>query len=123
MLTLNVIANILFLVIGSASFSNFFDDCLEEGEIFDMYGRWVKKEVRYNHSKELEVDKIPEPKWKRPIGGCIVCTNTWITIIFTICFAVGFYFFKMLFAKILLAVIMLLMIIGISNTALKFIVK
>jgi len=96
MLSWNVYVSIIFVAFSSASFANFFDDCLQDGMIFQSYGKWLKNNESF---------------WKKPIGGCIVCTTTWITFLMIILFI----YLPYLFA--------LLSIIGISNTILKFIIK
>lgn len=114
MLTLFAIANILFIVIASASIANLYDDCLQENMILSTLGNVLQKEIRYNtaiEKEEIEGEKIPVPKWKMPIGGCIICTNVWITILMILLY---------LFLPV---VFLLLSVVGISNTALKFIIK
>jgi hypothetical protein len=114
MLTLNVIANILFIAIASASIANLYDDCLQDDMLFSALGKILQNEIRHNiaiEKQEIEGEKVPVPKWKMPIGGCIICTNVWITILMFLLFA----FCPLAF--------LILAVIGISNTALKFIIK
>lgn len=94
------IVYILFLSFVTASFSNWFDDCLQPNMIFARWGEFVK-------------DKF----WLKPLGGCLICTNTWVNIVT----AFGVFIFAGLNAWefILLSVTL----ISISNTFLKFIIK
>lgn len=94
MLSLYVIANILFIAFVGASVANFYDDCLQEGMIFSFIGKFVK-------------DKF----WLKPLGGCIICTNVWITFLMSILYL----FFPVIF--------IVFAVLGISNTCLKFIIK
>lgn len=96
MLSLYAIANILFIGFSSASLANLYDDCLQPGMIFQNIGVWV------NFNKSF---------WKKPLGGCIICTNVWVTILMSL----AYIFTPFLFIA--------LAIIGISNTCLKFIIK
>lgn len=90
----SVIVEILFISFVGASLANLFDDCIQEGMIFQRWGEIVKDNF-----------------WLKPLGGCIICTTPWITLIVS-----GIYFTSpFLFYPIAL--------IAISNTALKFIIK
>lgn len=82
-----------------ASWSRFFDECLQKDDIFEFWGKVVKKEIWHNQEIEKKLDylksccqatekdveeyesqKLKVPKWKMPMGGCVICTNTWWTI-------------------------------------------
>lgn len=100
------ILGISFFAYVTASISNFLDENLEEGKIFEFYGKWVRKEVWINNEiEELErqaeynaanpcstytmdvsyvtvlPEKVKVPKWKKPLGACVYCANTWVNII------------------------------------------
>lgn len=94
MFSLSAIANILFVALSGASLANLYDDCLQEGMIFAKFGAFIK-------------DKF----WLKPLGGCLICTNVWVTLL------VGIIYFlsPVLFFAI--------SIVGISNSILKFIIK
>ena len=114
MLSLYVIANILFIAIASASVANLYDDCLQEDMLLSALGKIFQKEIRHNiaiEKQELEGERVSVPKWKMPIGGCIICTNVWITILMALLYVICPLAFLTLAA------------IGVSNTALKFIIK
>jgi hypothetical protein len=83
-----------------ASWSRFIDECLQEGDIFDFWGKVVKKEIWHNKNiqdkkgylqsccqltekdvEEYDSQKLKVPKWKMPLGGCVICTNVWWTIL------------------------------------------
>lgn len=96
MLSLYVIANILFIGFASASLANLYDDCLQEGMLFERFGKWLKTGNTFV---------------KKPLGGCLICTNVWVTVLVALVYITV----PMLF--------MLLALIGISNTILKFIIK
>ena len=91
----SVFVDIILVALAGASVTNFFDDCIQDGMIFGRYGNWVR-----------EADK----SWKKSIGGCIICTNTWITLI------------MLIFYKFILIVFVIFAIIGVSNTFLKKII-
>jgi len=119
------------IALAGASLSNFFDDCLQDGMIFSAYGKWLNKEYLRNleikqHNDRLTediengiilfqdaefIEPLNEKFLKKPIGGCIICTNVWITILLIILYYVLYPLF------------IILSIIGISNTFLKFIIK
>ena len=49
----------------------FLEYCFDEGMIFNKYYKLI--------------DKLPE--WiNKPLGGCIICYGTWITIVFNLVF-------------------------------------
>lgn len=128
---LNVYVDLLMIALAGASLSNFFDDCLQDGMIFSAYGKWLNKEYLRNleikqHNDRLTediengiiliqdaefIEPLRDKFWKKPIGGCIICTNVWITILV----ALIYYFLNPLF--------IILSVIGISSTFLKFIIK
>lgn len=138
---------LIFLAIAFtvASWSSFIDECLQEGDIFDRWGKVVKKEIWHNQkiqkkldylksccqATELDVDeyeskKLKVPKWKMPLGGCVVCTNTWWTILTSF-----FYFLALVIRNdtgftlpaIIYFFIQTFILIALSNTFLKYITK
>ena len=88
---------LILTIIGSASFSNLLDDMFMDGMIFAKYGKWVKD----------------GSFWKKPLGGCLICMNVWIT---GLCYLASF-------NDIGLKVVTIFFVLGISNTVLKFIIK
>ena len=95
------ILGILFVAFTTASLTNFIDDCLAEDMIFGKYGQWVKD----------------GSTWKKPIGGCLICTNAWVNIITGT--AANIYFQT----DIINAIILIIALVAISNTMLKFIIR
>lgn len=89
-----VIAKILFLALGSASLTNLFDDCIQKGMIFSKWG-----------------DLIRDKSWGKPLGGCMICTNVWMTILISILYLT------------VQPLALVLITLGVSNTALKFILR
>ena len=96
MLNLNVYADLIFIALVGASLSNLLDDCFQDGMIFSFYGKWI-------NSLDSFISK--------PLGTCLICFNVWITIlmiaIYNICYPA----------------FIILSIISISNTILKYIIK
>ena len=109
MLSLYVIANILFIGFASASLANLYDDCLQDGMIFSRLGAFLQLEIRLNQKRKVK--KVKVPFWKMPVGGCIICTNAWIAVLMSILYLV----FPTIF--------IVFAVLGISNTCLKFIIK
>jgi hypothetical protein len=128
---LNVFVEIILVALAGASLTNFFDDCIQDGMIFGRYGNWLRKEE--NRNKEIEfhnnlivndidnglrnmedvkefIEPIKENFWKKPIGGCMICTNVYITI------------FMLIMYKFILILFVIFAIIGVSNTFLKKII-
>jgi hypothetical protein len=93
---LNVFVEIILVALAGASLTNFFDDCIQDGMIFGRYGNWLRKEENF---------------WKKPIGGCMICTNVYVTI------------FMLIMYKFILILFMIFAIIGVSNTLLKKIIS
>ena len=89
---------LLILAFSAASLTNFIDDCISPEMIFGKYGEWV----RYLG-------------WiGKPIGGCIICTNVWVS--FTV---------YMVTVKpcALSGYLLAILFVGVSNTILKFIIR
>ena len=76
-----------------ATFTDFIDDCLKEGMIFEKWGKIVDGNF-----------------WLKPLGGCLVCTNVWINIVL--------YFILMFYGKEF-DFVLLFGQIGLSNYFLK----
>lgn len=90
----SVIVEIFFIAFVGGSLTNLFDDTIQEGMIFEKWGKVVEGNF-----------------WLKPLGGCLICTCPWITLIVS-----GLYMISpCLFFPIAL--------IGIANTFLKFIIK
>lgn len=111
-----VLANILFMIAGAASFTNFYFDCMGDGMILDKWGRYVQREVRHNAKVEAGelYDKFRVPFWKKMIGACIICTNFWLTVFLFSLWILGSWFHVLAIG---------LAIIGLSNTAIRIIAK
>ena len=125
---LNVFVEIILIGLAGASLTNFFDDCIQDGMIFGMYGNWLRKEENRNKEIELNnntliddvgngsktggifIEPIKEKFWKKPIGLCMICTNVYITI------------FMLIAYKFILILFLIFAIIGVSNTFLKKII-
>lgn len=127
---LSVFVDIILVAFAGASVTNLFDDCIQDGMIFGRYGNWLRKDETFNNyatkhnemireyqnntdsNSELnkEIEYVDGKFWKKPIGGCIICTNTWITLI------------MLIFYKFILIVFVIFAIIGVSNTFLKKII-
>lgn len=56
----------------TASFSLFLEFCIQDGNIFESYGKWIEKTSEKKKSYEY---------WLKPIGGCVFCFGTWVYII------------------------------------------
>lgn len=82
-----------------AMFSNFIDDCLAPEMIFERYGNWVRS-LGF---------------WGKPIGGCLICTNTWVTTIWMFMVADICSVYDLAFHAVLF--------MGVSNTVLKFVIR
>lgn len=90
----NVYVEIIFIAFVGASLTNLFDDTIQEGMIFQFWGRIVRDNF-----------------WLKPLGGCIICTCPWITLIVSGIYMISpFLFFP-------------IALIAISNTILKFIIR
>lgn len=92
---------LLILSITTPLFTNFLDDCFYQGMIFQSWGKFVKS-LGF---------------WGKPIGGCVKCFNFWVTffvyLVYT--YAVGFSYLTFIIGFII--------IIGLSNTVLDFIIE
>lgn len=53
-----------FVGLTAALITDFLFDCLQDGMIFSKWGKFVE-------------DKF----WMKPLGGCLICTNFWISAI------------------------------------------
>lgn len=97
-MTLDYIILLLFLAFGAASLSNLIDDCIAPEMIFGKYGNWIRAKGFIG----------------KPFGGCLICTNVWVSMIVYISFmqpcSVNEWAFAVLF-------------VGISNSILKFIIR
>ena len=91
---------LLFLLIafGAASLSNLIDDSIAPEMIFGKYGNWIRSKGFIG----------------KPFGGCLICTNVWVSLIVYLAFlqpcSVNEWAFAALF-------------VGISNSILKFIIR
>ena len=101
-----VIVKILFIAFASACIMYSIEIGKLEGMLLERYGKWLNKEK--NRNKEIEyhnsqivnnyeigntkvsnvyfLDFIKEPKYKKVIGGCGICTSFWIGLILGIVF-------------------------------------
>ncbi len=72
MLTLTILSLILGFV--GHGIAIFFEYTFDEGMIFHWYNNLI--------------EKLPEWLYK-PLGGCIICHGTWLTILFNLAFFYG----------------------------------
>lgn len=74
---LSIQDTILCIVLSvSASFSLW--EWMNEGMILEPYLRWLKKVSNYKLNGEHKATY----KWYyKPLGGCIICMNVWISIV------------------------------------------
>ena len=101
-----VIVKILFIAFVSACIMYSIEIGKLEGMLLEKYGKWLNKEK--NRNKEIEIhnsqivknyeigntkvmnvyflDFIVEPKYKKVIGGCGICTSFWIGLILGVIF-------------------------------------
>lgn len=96
-------ANWIFLSILLLPYLSFMlYDFMRKGMIFQWYGNLVNKEIYFNDEidlqietlkisecfndeiKALELQKIYEPRWKKPLGSCLKCFHVWVVIIYFI---------------------------------------
>ena len=104
--SLFVIAKILFIAFCSACIMYSIEIGKLEGMLLEKYGKWLNKEK--NRNKKIEIhnsqivknyeigntkivdthflDLIAEPKYKKIIGGCGICTSFWIGLILGVIF-------------------------------------
>lgn len=92
------IAVMMLVAVCAASLSNLIDDCIAPEMIFWKYGNWVRSLGWYG----------------KPIGGCLLCTNVWVSL------AVYLALFGLCGWQ---SVVFAILFIAVSNTALKFIIK
>jgi hypothetical protein len=93
--------DLIILAAIPAGLSNWIDDCIAPDMIWARYGNWVRG-LGF---------------WGKPIGGCLICTNTWVTLIW-----MGFVCHKDIHSLSDL-VFRAILFIAVSNTALKFIIR
>lgn len=91
-----LIVTILSIACGSLSMLLSF--CFEKGNIFDFWLPFVARTLSYNSSSELEKEiedcnnincinyVLTEYAYKniplyKPLGGCVICMNVWLTLI------------------------------------------
>ena len=104
--SLFVIAKILFIAFCSACIMYSIEIGKLEGMLLEKYGKWLNKEK--NRNKEIEIhnnsimtnyesgntkivdtyfiDLVAETKYKKIIGGCGICTSFWIGLILGVIF-------------------------------------
>ncbi len=104
--SLFVIVKMLFISFVSACIMYSIEIGKLEGMLLERYGKWLNKEK--NRNKEIEIhnnsimtnyesgntkivdthflDLIAEPKYKKIIGGCGICTSFWIGLILGVIF-------------------------------------
>ena len=104
--SLFVIVKILFIAFGSACIMYSIEIGKLEGMLLEKYGKWLNKEKNRNKEREIQnsqigknyeigntkivdtyfLDLIAEPKYKKIIGGCGICTSFWIGLILGVIF-------------------------------------
>ena len=104
--SLFVIVKMLFISFVSACIMYSIEIGKLEGMLLEKYGKWLNKEK--NRNKKIEIhnsqivknyeigntkivdthflDLIAEPKYKKIIGGCGICTSFWIGLILGVIF-------------------------------------
>ena len=119
--SLFVIVKMLFISFVSACIMYSIEIGKLEGMLLEKYGKWLNKEK--NRNKEIEIhnsqivknyeigntkvsnvyflDFIKEPKYKKVIGGCGICTSFWIGLILGFIF-LGFNAFFVPFITVLI---------------------
>ncbi len=119
--SLFVIVKMLFISFVSACIMYSIEIGKLEGMLLERYGKWLNKEK--NRNKEIEIhnnsimtnyesgntkivdtyflDLVAEPKYKKVIGGCGICTSFWIGLILGIIF-LGFNAFFVPFITVLI---------------------
>lgn len=53
-------------------------DFMQEGMIFEKYGRWLSKEIIKKDGNKYV------PKYKYPMGYCLKCFGFWVIVIYTL---------------------------------------
>jgi hypothetical protein len=96
-LTLPVIAEIIFLAVSSGAISLMLWEYWQPGMIFSPYGKWVESGKQW---------------WKKPLGACVTCFNAWVTIWIFALWLIGAWF-----------IVLPLAILAISNSTLRQIIK
>lgn len=67
---------VLFFACINSMLSLFLDYCIEEGNIFDFYSKWLDKELGSSW-------------FYKPLGGCVICANVWIAFVtFVVVFSI-----------------------------------
>lgn len=68
----------------SALISLFLDFCFREGNIL---GWWLDLLIDLEHSMDVtdgltreQKEELPLSWWYKPLGGCIVCLNAWVSL-------------------------------------------
>lgn len=97
-MTLDYIILLLFFAAAASSLSNLIDDCLNPDMIFGRYGNWIRSKGFIG----------------KAFGGCLICTNVWVSLIVYIAFMQPCNLNEWAFA---------LLFVGISNSILKFIIR
>lgn len=98
------------LLIYSYKISYMLYDFMQDGMIFSLYGKWLRREENRNleiemHnnrlSEDLEkgiielselrfIDRITVPFWKKPLGKCLKCFHVWVfLLLFIFCLFIG----------------------------------
>lgn len=60
------IATLIFVIVSGVFLSSMIDDFLDEGMIFERWGKYLESN--------------PDKWILKPLGGCIICLNIWILI-------------------------------------------
>ena len=98
--SLFVIAKILFIAFCSACIMYSIEIGKLEGMLLEKYGKWLNKEIEIHNNSIMTnyesgntkivetyfLDLIAEPKYKKIIGGCGICTSFWIGLILGVIF-------------------------------------
>ena len=79
-------------------------DFMQDGMIFERWGKWLREESDFNEMLESEKqkgnsswtdddwdeEKIKVPFWKKPLGLCLKCFHVWVVIILALVIGVPF---------------------------------
>lgn len=89
--SLSVIVKVLFISFGSACIMYSLEIGKMEGMLLEKYGKWLNKEKNFNNGQfrvnydlgTIDDSENPkptkkQPKYKKVLGGCGVCTSFWI---------------------------------------------
>lgn len=83
---------IIELAVFSAVLSLFLEFCFREGHIFEGWlNFWAKRHLPEDVWEDEKIDREDKLElvtwfWFKPLGGCVVCMNVWISFILCLLF-------------------------------------